>query len=93
MIEYEVTPNPLTTPPSYALRVRPRGTLGGDELNARIAQEVALDPATVTAVLDGLEIRSRRSPGGPLHATRWPTALHTAGTAPARAARAKKAKA
>ncbi len=25
-----------------------------------------------------LDIRNRRSPGGPLYTTRWPTALHTA---------------
>lgn len=54
MIEYEIVPNPLTTPPSYSLRVRPRGTVGGEDLFAEVAQEVALDPATVAAVLDGV---------------------------------------
>ncbi len=53
MIDYEVIPNHLTTPVSYALRVRPRSLFTAAELFAEIAAEVALDEATVQAVLDG----------------------------------------
>lgn len=54
MIEYQVVSNPLTTPPSFSLRVQPGGTFTGDELYAEVASEIALDTTTVSAVLDGL---------------------------------------
>ena len=65
MIEYEVIPNNLTQPPSFSLRVRPRGTITDDTLYAEVAAEVALDTATVQAVLDGLRrVTTRHLLGG-----------------------------
>jgi HU domain-containing protein len=61
MIEYQVIPNPLTTPPSFSLRVQPSGTFTDDELYAEVGSEVSLDTATVHSVLDGLRrVTTRR---------------------------------
>ena len=53
-IEYELSLNKLTTPPSYAPRVRPRATTGLAALGQRIAGSSTVAPADVQAVLVGL---------------------------------------
>jgi nucleoid DNA-binding protein len=50
-IEYELSVNKLTTPPSYAPRVRPRATTGLEALAQRIADASTLAPADVQATL------------------------------------------
>ena len=49
-IEYEVQPNKLTTPVSYAARVRSRGVVTREQLAQSIAQRMGTDVASVLGV-------------------------------------------
>jgi predicted histone-like DNA-binding protein len=50
-IQYELSLNKLTTPPSYTPRVRPRATIGLDQIAQRIADASTLSPADIHATL------------------------------------------
>jgi len=49
-IEYEVQPNKLTTPLSYAARVRTRGSISRDQFAAQIATRMGIDLSLVHAI-------------------------------------------
>lgn len=53
-IEYELSLNKLTTPPSYSPRVRPRATIGPAQLAAAISSATTMNEADVAGVLIAL---------------------------------------
>ena len=53
-IEYTLSPNNLTTPPSYSPRVMPKNTRRSTDLAPRLAERTAQTPEAVAAVLTAL---------------------------------------